>query len=114
MPVPEDRRFADAARFGLVVRGNAMNRPYPDASILICIALDQLVSRPAAGQRVICHRRRAVDDRIEVAARELRYHDGRTWLWFDSTAPEHQQPIPMAQAELVALVTGSFTVESVP
>ena len=114
VPVPEDRRFADAARFGLLVRGNAMNRRYPDGSILICIALDQLVSPPASGQRVICHRRRAADDRIEVAARELRYHDGRTWLWFDSTAPEYQQSIPMEQAEIVALVIGSFTFESVP
>ena len=49
-----------------------------------------------------------------MTARELRHHAGRTWLWFDSTAPEHQQPIPADHAEIVALVIGSFTFESMP
>ena len=114
VPVPADRRFAEVARFGLVVRGGAMNRRYPDGSILICVGLERLASPPAPGHRVICHRRRPADGRLEVTARDLRHHDGRTWLWFDSTAPEHQQPIPLDQAAIVALVTGSFSFESVP
>ncbi len=113
VPVPADRRFAEVARFGLVVRGGAMNRRYPEGSILICVAaLERQAAVP--GQRVICHRRRPADDLFEVTARELRHHAGQTWLWFDSTAPEHQQPIPADHAEIVALVIGSFTFESMP
>ena len=113
VPVPEDRRFAEVVRFGLVVRGGAMNRRYPEGSILICVAaLEQQAAVP--GQRVICHRRRPADGRLEITVRELRRYDGRTWLWFDSTAPEYQQPIPLDQVAVVALVTGSFTFESVP
>ena len=114
VPVPEDRRFAGVERFGLLVRGNAMNRRYPEGSILTCVQLDILDAPPGPGQRVICHRRRPADQLIEVTARELRRDDDRDWLWFDSTAPEHQQPIPADQAAIVAVVTGSFTFETVP
>ncbi len=112
--VPEDPRYAGVPRFGLEVRGTALNRRYPEGSILICVAIGDLDTAPESGKRVICHRRDG-QGHVEVTARLLRHEDGerdgQAWLWLDSHDPQHQQPIPAEEAELVALVTGSYTPE---
>ncbi|MCG8695460.1 MAG: helix-turn-helix domain-containing protein [Minwuiales bacterium] len=112
--VPEDPRYAGVPRFGLEVRGTALNRRYPEGSILICVAVGDLDGTPEAGKRLICHRRDE-NGRVEVTARLLRHQDGGgdgpAWLWLDSDDPKHQQPIPADEAEIVALVTGSYTPE---
>lgn len=92
--VPADRRFPDIERFGLLVRGPAMDKLYPDGAIAICANLTDLGTPPAPGQKFVVLRRDPAD-RYEVTIKELAYdQDGTPWLWPRSNHPAHQTPLP--------------------
>lgn len=92
--VPADRRYPEVERFGLLVRGPAMDRLYPDGAIAICANLTDLGEAPAPGQKFVVVRRDAAD-LYEVTIKELALdQNGAPWLWPRSSHPAHQSPLP--------------------
>jgi transcriptional regulator with XRE-family HTH domain len=90
---------------GYVVRGNSMNRYYPDNAIVFAAATIANGLRPTDGDHVIVTRR----DRqglVEASLKEyVLAEDGSRWLWPRSTDPEHQTPLQYCGAEEV-VITG--------
>jgi len=92
--VPADSRYPGIERFGLVVRGPAMDQLYPDGAIAICASLSALDEPPTPGQKLVVLRRDAAD-RFETTIKELALdQDGTPWLWPRSRHPAHQSPLP--------------------
>ena len=92
--VPADRRFPGIDRFALEVRGQSMNRHYPDGTIVICVRYGDIGRGPDEGERVVCLRRSRQTGEFEATIKEYRRDDkGRHVLWPRSSDPEFQQPI---------------------
>lgn len=114
--VPAHGPTPGARRFALRVAGRSMDLLYPEGTLVICAPLADVGRGPRSGDRVIVERRCA-DGRIEATCKEYVIDDrGNAWLWPRSTAPEHQQPIPLAdqdtiEVRLSALVIGSYRPE---
>lgn len=110
--IPTIPEIAGLNRFGLIVRGPSMNLRYLDGDILICVLIEDLQIEPPAGSRVIVYRENAADD-IEATCKLLKKDDeGQSWLWPESSHPDHQQPLPLdggngSTARVHSLVVGS-------
>lgn len=92
---PPDPRYSTIDRFGLEVRGNSMNKVYPDGSIVIAVKLDDLGRLPRSGERVVVLSR-ATNGSPAMEATVKKYqidNDGRHILWPESTDPLYQVPI---------------------
>ena len=110
--IPTIPEIAGLNRFGLIVRGPSMNLRYLDGDILICVLIEDLQMEPPTGSRVIVYRANA-DDNIEATCKLLKKDDeGKSWLWPESSHPDHQQPLPLddgngSTVRIHALVVGS-------
>lgn len=90
--VPRDGRFPGVPRFGLVVRGDSMNRLYPDGTITECVRFGDLARLPKQGERVVVLRRS--NEGFEATLKEYEHDsNGRHILWPRSYNPEFQSPI---------------------
>lgn len=90
---PSDDRYPGIERFGLLVRGNSMDRIYPEGTILVCVRFADIARSPEPGDRVICLRRSRTGE-YEATVKEYDLDaQGRHVLWPRSTQPEYQTPI---------------------
>lgn len=97
---PPDSRFPGVERFGLEVRGNSMDRVYPEGTIIICIRFMDLGALPSNGDRVVCIRRNE-EGLVEATVKEFVIDNNqRAWLWPRSSQPEFQQPWPLLADDL--------------
>ena len=92
-----------------------MDRIYPDGTILICVALDDLGRGARSGERVVCQRQRGSGE-YEITVKEYVVRGGRHWLIPHSTDPRYQSPIELAPGDhadlsLAVLVIGSYRPE---
>lgn len=88
--VPVAARFRGKAR-ALGVRGNSMNRDYPDGSVAIWVSMLDF-RPPQDGDDVVVYSTRH-DGKIEATLKRYRLVDGKSWLWPDSHDPLHQSPV---------------------
>jgi repressor LexA len=100
---PEDHEFYSppplnaprgAKIFALQVRGESMNKIYPDSSILFIASYPDLGLLPNTGDKLVCLRRSPTTDDFEATAKQYELGpDGQHVLWPRSNDPDHQQPI---------------------
>ncbi|AXC27584.1 MULTISPECIES: LexA family transcriptional regulator [Acetobacter] len=123
---PTNIRYPNVEKFGLLVRGDSMNKVYPDGSIVIAIKFSDIGSCPQIGQRVVVVRRSV--DGFEATVKKFdKDGKGRIILWPESFSPEYQQPIILDGAHkevydgssacapdvsIEALVVGSYRSET--
>jgi transcriptional regulator with XRE-family HTH domain len=87
---PED--LADVPLQGFVVKGDSINKIYPDGSIVYVASVHSIDGGPVSGDIVMVMRRDS-DGRVEGTLKEYVVEGGQKWLWPRSTHPEHQAPI---------------------
>lgn len=90
---PEDPRYPGISLYGLIVRGDSMNRVFTDGTVLGCIHLITNAIDVKDGDYVIVER---VNDKGEVEAtvKQLQIDPDQVWwLWPRSTDPAFQVPI---------------------
>lgn len=112
---PQSKKFPGLPRFGLEMRGPAMNLIYPAGAILICVRMNHLRGhRLVPGDRVIVDRVRELDDLHEIGCWEYRRDPGGLeWFWPRSDDPAYQTPLPYARdtVTVLALVVAHFREE---
>ena len=97
--IPDGLPIAGADRFGVRVRSPGAELIYSDGTLLICRPLDAPIDALPDGSQLIVRRQRR--GKTEITVRELRRHEGQEWLWWRSTDPRHQEPIPALPADQV-------------
>ncbi|WP_395495591.1 LexA family transcriptional regulator [Acetobacter sp. KSO5] len=94
--VPSDIRYQDTPRFALQVRGESMNKVYPEGSIVIAIRLWDIARPPKSGERVVVLRRSKSSNEMEATVKKYEISsNGEHILWPESTDPHFQTPIIM-------------------
>ncbi|MBA5726457.1 LexA family protein [Bombella mellum] len=121
--IPYDAACAGLRRYGLVVRGQSMNRVFQEGSVVIVVNFSELGRRPRNGDYVVAMQRSAVSDSFEATIKAVQIKDnGQMVLWPQSTEPEFQAPIILPAPEetvchsavgspdvtILALVVGSY------
>lgn len=98
---PVSHGLIGAARFGLLVRGDSMDRLYPDGTVVICVRFTDLGRGPRPGERVVVIRRMRGSSDYEATLKEYEVdRQGRHVLWPRSSNPDHQSPIILAAGEV--------------
>lgn len=101
LTVPTDDRYPGIERFGLLVKGDSMDRLYPDGTVVVCVRFLDIARQPKPGERVICERRSSKTGDFEATVKEYqRDDDGRHVLWPRSSKPEFQQPFILGSKKL--------------
>lgn len=98
---------------GYVVRGQSMNKIYPDGAIVYAASTISNGLKPANGDHVLVSRR---DNKglCEASLKELVIEDdGSKWLWPRSYDPEHQAPLKFNNGDseevtITGIVMASF------
>lgn len=93
--VPEHPAYKAVPRYGAVVRGQSMNRIYPEGTVLIWTALSDTGEEMRDGSRYVVERK-GLDGKYEMTVKTYRLApDGREWLVPESDDPAFQAPIPI-------------------
>lgn len=99
VPAPSVRVLEDMPMEAFIVRGESMNRIYPDGSIVYVVRLSVLGRAPFPGEKVVVVRTDA-DGTVEGSLKVYRTDDkGKPWLWPDSDDPRYQAPLQMVSAK---------------
>ena len=98
--------------FGLSVKGDSMDKVFPEGSVLICLPLYEMSGKIKDGDYVVVHRIDP-DGLYEATCKQYRLVDGEMWLAPRSNNPSHM-PINGkntdngVQVEVVAVVGGFY------
>ena len=107
--IPADSRYPEIERFGLEVRGNSMNRLYPEGTIVIIARFGDLARAPNPGERVVVLTRSTSSGDYEATLKEFQVEeDGRRVLWPRSTDPDFQRPIILPDGDLPIASNGEL------
>lgn len=91
--LPED--LSGTPLEGYVVRGNSMNKLYPDGSIVYVTPLRSARGGASSGDIVMVMRTDS-SGMVEGTVKEYVVDEnGKKWLWPKSSAPEHQAPLSL-------------------
>lgn len=93
LPVALDLRFPAEAQYGLVVRGNSINRFASAGDVLVCLDLGMTGLQIADDDMVVIERTREQAGLREVTAKRVRFVEGGMELWPDSDDPAFQTPL---------------------
>lgn len=115
LPIPQAYQELDP--FWLKVAGDSCNEVYPDGTLVLCVALENLEREPENEEFVIVHRRESRGGQYEVTLKQFRIDGKRKWLIARSTNPEFAGAIELAGkdtkfVQAVAVVVGSFNIRS--
>jgi len=100
--IPADDRFPGINRFGLLVRGDSMDRLYPDGTIVIVVRFNDLGRTPEAGEKVVVLHRSEDGGEFEATIKEYQVDaQGRRLLWPRSSDPNFQTPFILPAGDLV-------------
>jgi len=88
LPVARDPRFPRAAQYALRVRGDSMDREYPDGTFVTCVDFWDAGVPLRDGLIVHVQRTRAGGQLVEVTVKAIEKIDGKLWL-----APRSSNPI---------------------
>lgn len=121
--IPHDAACAGLKCYGLIVRGQSMNRVFQEGSVVIVVNFAELGRRPRNGDYVVAMQRSGVSDSFEATIKAVQIKEGgQMVLWPQSTEPEFQAPILLPAPEetvchsaaespdvtILALVVGSY------
>lgn len=110
-----DKRYPEADRSALRVRGDSMDQLYPDGSYVVFVRLADIGRKPQPGDRVVVLRHR--HGQTEATVKEYTRDGGkRRWLVPRSTNPSHtaidlNRKDAGEDFEIVGLVVGSQRLE---
>ncbi|QQX91313.1 LexA family transcriptional regulator [Gluconobacter sphaericus] len=92
--VPLDAAYAGLHRYGLLVKGDSMNKVFPDGSIVVVINLVDLGRMPMTGEIVVAVQRSKVSDDFEATVKAVQVlESGEMILWPQSTNPDFATPV---------------------
>jgi SOS-response transcriptional repressor LexA len=97
-PVPVDQRYPRIRRFALKVLGNSMDLLYPEGTILICAAFEEINRQPRHGDIVIVQRMRQWA--TEATCKELIVRNDEVILQPRSSDKKHK-PIKLPGSALL-------------
>ena len=103
-----DHRFPGVERSAFRVRGDSMDRLYPEGTIVIVATYGDLGMSPADGDKVVVIR--DVDGNQEATIKQLEIRDGRTAaLWPRSSNPQHSAAIILPDLKALLDFAGDYT-----
>ena len=116
--MPTDERFWGRRVFALQIRGNSMNKLYPEGSCVICVSAEDytnIVGEIESGKKVVVQRKNPLDGTIEATVKEYVKNEFGTFLMPHSTDPTFT-PIRIddgsaGYTEITGVVIGSFRKE---
>ena len=116
--MPTDERFWGHRIYALQVRGNSMNKLYPEGSCVICVSAEDytnIVGQIESGKKVVVQRKNPMDGTIEATVKEYVKNEFGTFLMPHSTDPTFN-PIRIddgsaGYTEITGVVIGSFRKE---
>jgi len=92
--VPLDAPYAGLHRYGLLVKGDSMDKVFPEGSIVVVVNLVDLGRMPTTGEIVIAVQRSKVSDEFEATVKAVQVLDsGEMILWPQSTNPDLAMPV---------------------
>ncbi|MCL1496233.1 hypothetical protein CO583_01745 [Parasaccharibacter sp. TMW2.1882] len=112
LEVPDDERYsvsyptddgypASLNRYALEVKGQSMNRVFPEGSVVCVIDYSELGRPPETGDFAVVRRRDPYGPGVEATIKALQIlDDGSACLWPQSTDPNFQQPIILKAPDL--------------
>lgn len=105
--IPADDRFPGINRFGLLVRGDSMDKLYPEGTVVIVVRFNDLMRTPEPGEKVVVLRRSDSGGEFEATIKEYQVDaQGRRLLWPRSSDPNFQTPFILPDGDL-ALADGT-------
>jgi len=91
---PADTAYPGMPRYGLLVRGESMNKIFPDGSVVVVINFCDLGRNPATGDLVVAIQRSTTTGEFEATVKAVQILDnGDAILWPQSTDPDFAVPI---------------------
>lgn len=98
--VPLDVAFAGLHRYGLLVKGDSMDKVFPDGSIAVVINLVDLGRMPKTGEIAVVVQRSKTSNEFEATVKAVQVLDsGEIILWPQSTNPDFATPIRIKPGE---------------
>lgn len=92
--VPLDAAYAGLHRYGLLVKGDSMNKVFPDGSVVVVINLSDLGRMPHTGEIVVAVQRSKTTSDFEATVKAVQVRDnGEMILWPQSTNPDFTVPV---------------------
>lgn len=94
--IPEDPKYKNFPMCALAVKGDSMNRLYPDGSIVVAVNFCDLGRNPENGECVVTIRRDPLTDCFEATLKIVQIHeDGSVLLWPKSNNPDFTRPLKL-------------------
>ena len=116
--MPTDERFCGHRIYALQVRGNSMNKLYPEGSCVICVSAEDytdIVGQIESGKKVVVQRKNPLDGTIEATVKEFVKNESGTFLVPHSTDltfnPIRIDDGSAGYTEITGVVIGSFRQE---
>lgn len=98
--VPLDVAFAGLHRYGLLVKGDSMDKVFPDGSIAVVINLVDLGRMPKTGEIAVVVQRSKTSNEFEATVKAVQVLDsGEIILWPQSTNPDFATPVRIKPGE---------------
>lgn len=93
VPVAPNPAYGEGAQFGLMVRGNSIDRVASDGDVVVCLDIGITGLEPRDGDLVVFERRRHQEGLREVTVKRLRRTRAGVELWPESNDPKWQDPM---------------------
>ncbi len=121
--IPQDGAYPGIKRYGLMVKGQSMNKVFQEGSVVIVINFADIGRCPRNGDYVVAMQRSDVSDSFEATVKAVQVKEsGQMVLWPQSTEPDFQSPMVLPSPDTVvchsaaespnvtilALVVGSY------
>jgi repressor LexA len=101
LTLPSGDRFPGIKRYGLVVRGDSMDKIYPPGTVVVVVRFADIGQLPKTGDKVVVLRRSSGNAEYEATIKEYeRDRRGRHVLWPRSSDPEFQEPFILTSPDL--------------
>jgi len=98
--VPLDVAFAGLHRYGLLVKGDSMDKVFPDGSVVVVINLIDLGRMPQTGEIAVVVQRSKTSNEFEATVKAVQVLDsGEIILWPQSTNPDFVTPVRIKPGE---------------
>lgn len=112
LPVPRDPRFPKAAQYALKVRGDSMDKEFPDGTYVTCVDIWDAGIPLRDGLIVHVQRMRAGGQLVEITVKAIEKAEGKFWLAPRSSNPKWTR-VPVDsdktfEVKVRGIVTGSW------